>query len=218
LYRVSIKGIIVFKKHVKFENSFVTIVFKWWCNIAYCLQYTLLSFESHFAMVCVFYKLITLKLETLINLFKIQVSASNCQLQVAVKIFMHNNPCYILQSLQRTGLIVLKFIAQKMPVIKSCLINKFNILQLTRLPGKGDVEFEWLLGICFYSFIWQGIWTRWQRSELFGPRVKLLPVQQLKGRGPVKCLAQGHDKRIWLLVPYTIPLMLNVKKRSLTSL
>jgi len=48
--------------------------------------------------------------------------------------------------------------------------------------------------------ICQGISTRRQRSDLFGHRVKLPPVTisltTQKGKGnPVKCFAQGHNKR-----------------------
>jgi len=60
------------------------------------------------------------------------------------------------------------------------------------------------------SFICQGTSTRRQRSDLFG-----LQVKPLKGRGnPVKCLAQGHNKRICPPISTLTLLMLNVKQGS----
>jgi len=88
---------------------------------------------------------------------------------------------------------------------------------LTKMTKVSEIKVYTLRFRC--SFISQGTSSRRQRRDLFGLQVKLPPVttslttQRYRGN-PVKCLAQGYNKRTFRPI-FTHPfIILNVKQGS----
>jgi len=104
----------------------------------------------------------------------------------------------------------------KLEINRQCFSNPiFSFIYQVALAKRQRSDLIWyssrattcVIRCFFCSFICLVASARLQRSDLFGLRVKLPPVTARYN--PVKCLAQGHNKRTFQLGLHIIPLNVN---------